>query len=87
MRILILSISIDEYSHDCENGILGECDAVRCVAQWSAWSATCGLAKRTLRFVAVPYKVKQESCDGVKTKCPDVEETQVDDLPCKIFVH
>ena len=75
------------YNKNSENDVLGECDGVRCVTQWSAWSATCGLIKRTLRFVKVPIKIKQESCDGIKTTCPDLKETQVDDIPCKIFVH
>eukprot|EP00795_Rhopilema_esculentum_P013502 gene13502-4382_t len=62
---------------------LCECDTVKCVQQWSAWSASCGLATRTLRFVKVPIKVKKESCEGLKTTCPNVTETQTDDLFCE----
>ena len=65
----------------------GECDAVRCELQWSAWSATCGLATRKLRNVEIPIKVKQESCDNVKKTCEKIEETQTDDFFCKFVVH
>ena len=61
----------------------GECDTFKCIQQWSAWSASCGLVTRTLRFVKVPIKVKKESCEGLETTCPNVTETQTDDLFCK----
>eukprot|EP00795_Rhopilema_esculentum_P013500 gene13500-4380_t len=64
---------------------LCECDAVKCVTQWSAWSATCGKATRTQTVVKVPIKVREESCDKVTKDCPTTTKTEIDDLICEYF--
>eukprot|EP00794_Sanderia_malayensis_P017458 gene17458-19205_t len=61
---------------------LCECDTYKCKLEWSAWSATCGSAQRTLRFKKVLVKEKKESCSEAKVTCPTDVEIQKEDFFC-----
>eukprot|EP00794_Sanderia_malayensis_P018008 gene18007-19809_t len=71
------STDTDSRKTDCQ------CQTVRCQpSEWSQWSATCGPATRTSRFIAIPVTIAAPSCSGLPTKCSNSIETQQRDLDC-----